>query len=79
LFLAVNGKNRLFEALAKLRNQGDIYRQSAYKYPLDFLILQVPPQSFLFGIHQKEAAFIVREHQGLPVEIVSEPIYIGEK
>jgi hypothetical protein len=35
-------------------------------------------QSFLFGIHQKEAAFIVREHQGLPVEIVSEPIYIGE-
>jgi IS4 transposase len=34
-------------------------------------------QSFLFGIAQKNAFFIIREHQQMPVEVLSEERFIG--
>jgi hypothetical protein len=35
-------------------------------------------QSFLFGMNAKKAAFIIREHQQMPVEILSEERFICE-
>lgn len=34
-------------------------------------------QEFLFGIQLKKAAFIIREHKGMPVEEIGEEIFIG--
>ncbi len=33
---------------------------------------------FLFGIARKKAAFLVRQHAGLPWEPLEEPVYVGE-
>jgi IS4 transposase len=33
---------------------------------------------FLFGIARKQAAFLVRQHAGLPWEALEEPVYVGE-
>jgi IS4 transposase len=33
---------------------------------------------FLFGIARKQAAFLVRQHAGLPWEPLEEPVYVGE-
>ncbi len=33
---------------------------------------------FLFGISRKHAAFLVRQHAGLPWEALEEPVYVGE-
>jgi IS4 transposase len=33
---------------------------------------------FLFGIARKKAAFLVRQHAGLPWEALEEPVYVGE-
>jgi hypothetical protein len=35
-------------------------------------------QAFLFGIHTKKAAFIIREHQQMPVEMLTKPIFREE-
>lgn len=35
-------------------------------------------QDFLFGIHERKAAFIIREHQQLPVEALNTPTFMGE-
>jgi len=35
-------------------------------------------QDFLFGIHNQSAFFIIREHQGMPVEVLAEPVFIGK-
>jgi len=34
---------------------------------------------FLFGIARKQAAFLVRQHAGLPWEALEEPVYVGER
>ena len=35
-------------------------------------------QDFLFGIHTKQAAFIIREHQQIPVEVLTKPTFMEE-